>query len=73
MPELTITCSLMKDPENADRPVVQIGISQSSGEEAKRLVLGSYLTSQTEIDKQIDDLIRQLESARIDANKFLVS
>jgi hypothetical protein len=71
MNELTIISTLMKDPGNADRPVVQIGMSQSPGEEPKRLVLGPYLTSQAEIDDQIDDLIGQLESARIDAKKYI--
>ena len=69
MTELTVTCTLMNDPGKAGRPVVQIGASQHPKEEAKRFVLGPGLTSQAEIDKQVDGLISQLESARIDAKK----
>jgi len=71
MTELTVTCTLMNDTGNADRPVVQIGVSQLPKEKTKRFVLGPGLTSQAEIDKQIDDLISQLESARIDAKKYI--
>ena len=63
----------MKDhPGNDGRPTVQIGMSECPQEEAKRFVLGPYLTSQAEIDKQVDDLIRQLELARKEAKEFLM-
>ncbi len=71
MLELTITCSLMKDPGNDGKSTVQIGMSECPQEEAKRFILGPYLTSPAEIDNQIDDLISQLESARIEAKEFL--
>jgi len=40
---------------------------------AKQFITGPELTSEAEIDNQIDDLIRQLEAARIEAKKFLES
>ena len=62
----------MKDhPGNDGRPVVQIGMSECPQEEARQFVLGPYLTSQAEIDTQIDDLISQLEAARIEAKKYI--
>jgi hypothetical protein len=67
MPGLTIISACYKA---ADRPVVKIGISEYP-QEAKQVVTGHKLTSETEIDDQIDDLIRQLESARIDAKKYI--
>ena len=72
MNELTITSSFMEDPGNEDKPTVQIGMSYHPYEEAKRVILGPYLTSQAEIDNQIDDLIRQLELARIEAKKYII-
>ena len=71
MNELTIISSFMKDPGNEDRPTVQIGMSYHPQEEAKRVILGPYLTSKAEIDKQVDDLIRQLELARVEAKKYI--
>ena len=73
MTELTIISTFMKDPGNADKPTVQIGMSYHPQEEAKRVILGPYATSVGEIDNQIDDLIRQLELARVEAKEFLVS
>ena len=61
----------MKDPGNDGRPTVQIGMSECPQEEAKKFVLGPYLTSQAEIDKQIDDLISQLELSRVEAKKYI--
>ena len=72
MNELTITSSFMEDPGNDGRPTVQIGMSYHPYEEAKRVILGPYLTSQAEIDKQVDDLIRQLELARVEAKKYII-
>jgi len=40
-------------------------------EEAKRVILGPYLTSAGEIYNQIDDLIRQLELARVESKKYI--
>jgi hypothetical protein len=71
MNELTIISTLMNDPKNNDKPAVQIGLSQHPPEKSKSSVLGPYLTSQAEIDGQIDDLITQLESARKDAKKYI--
>jgi len=61
----------MKNPENTNRPAVQIGVSEYPQEEAKRFVLGPYLTSQPVIDKQVDDLISQLEAVRNEAKKYI--
>ena len=63
MSELTIISTCYKE---ADRPVVKIGMS-----EANQIVTGHKLVSDVEIDNQIDDLIRQLESARIETKNFL--
>jgi hypothetical protein len=69
MPGLTIISTCYKE---ADRPVVKIGMSEYP-QEAKQVVTGHELTSDIEIDQEIDDLIRQLETARIEAKEFLVS
>ena len=69
MTELTIISTCYKE---ADRPVVKIGMAQYP-QEAKQIVTGRELVSDVEIDNQIDDLIRQLEAARIEAKEFLVS
>ncbi len=71
MTELTITCTFMNYPANDGRPVVQIGMSECPQEEARQFVLGPALTSQAEIDNQIDDLIRQLELARVEAKQYI--
>lgn len=69
MPELTIISTCYKE---ADRPVVTIGISEYP-QEGKQVVTGHVLTSKTAIDKQVDDLISQLEEARKEAKEFLES
>ena len=61
----------MNDTGTDGKPAVQIGVSECPQEEARLFVLGPYLTSQAEIDNQIDDLIRQLELARIEAKNSL--
>jgi len=66
MPELTVISTYYKE---ADRPVVKIGTEYP--QEAKQLVTGRELASEVEIDKQIDDLISQLVSAREEATAFL--
>jgi hypothetical protein len=53
------------------KPIVRIGMSEYP-QDAKQIVTGHKLTSPAEIDKQIDDLISQLESARKDAKNFLM-
>ena len=68
MPELSIISTCCKE---ADRPVVRIGMSEYP-QEAKQLVTGCALATQAEIDRQIDDLIRQLELARKEAKSFLM-
>ena len=67
MTELTIISTCYKE---ADRPVVKIGMSEYP-QKAKQLVTGCELASEVEVDNQIDDLIKQLESARIEAKNFL--
>jgi len=42
-------------------------------QEAKPIVTGPELASKTEINNQVDDLIRQLEAARKEAMEFLDS
>ena len=69
MPGLTIISTCYKE---ADRPVVKIGMSEYP-QEAKQVVTGHELTSDIEIDQEIDDLIRQLERARKEAKEYLVS
>jgi len=67
MPELTIISTCYKD---ADGPVVTIGMSEYP-QAANPIVTGHELTSEAEIDNQIDDLIRQLEAARKEAKGFI--
>jgi hypothetical protein len=67
MSGLTIISTCYKE---ADRPVVKIGMSEYP-QEAKWIVTGPELRSEVEIDDLIDDLISQLESARIYVKKFL--
>ncbi len=67
MSELTIISTCYKE---AARPVVKIGMAEYP-QEAKQIVTGRELASDAEIDNQIDDLIRQLESARKEAKIFL--
>ncbi|WP_457552702.1 hypothetical protein [Desulfobacula sp.] len=40
-------------------------------QESKQIVAGPELKSETEIDNQIDDLIRQLEAARKEAKGYI--
>jgi hypothetical protein len=64
MPELTIISTCYKD---ADKPVVKSEYSQ----EEKQLVIGRELVSDVKIDNQVDGLISQLETVRIEAKNFL--
>jgi len=40
-------------------------------QKTKHVVTGHKLASDVEIDDQIDDLLRQLEAARIEAKKYI--
>jgi len=42
-------------------------------QEGKQVVIGPELISQSELDNQIDDLVRQLEVARKEAKGFFES
>ena len=69
MPGLSIISTLYNE---AGRPIVKIGMSEYP-QAANPIVTGHELTSEAEIDNQIDDLIRQLEAARKEAKGFLES
>ena len=69
MPGLTIISTCYKEE---GRPIVKIGMSEYP-QGTKQLVAGPELTSEAEIDDQIDDLISQLEAARKEAKGFLES
>jgi len=55
---------------NKYQPSFNQQITPSKG---KQIVSGPDLSSEAEIDDQIDDLIRQLEAARKETKNFLIS